>query len=253
MVAYRHATDAQRHRIDWLEEQLELRDRELARLRQRPPPRRRWARVGMVVGMALLGAVGVEVRAAMRSAPWVGGSLRLVDVDGDGRAEPTGQVIAENGPESVVLTPDLDLHDEVDVIPGGGAPEVARVAPPRIEGFHVRFAVLGRHGHIAAFGRRGDQPVVALVADGEVQWVRTLPADVTPDRGLLHARRVIATVPGDVSTKVFAFTLAGDVAWTDERDGIPHRIRGTEGRIYIEHGDQLSALDARDGTVRARR
>lgn len=253
MMPFRHPREALRHRVTVLEDELRDRDRELARLRA--PARRSWA--PWVGGVGLLGVIGATVAlmqtpAAAATSTWIGGSLRLVDVDGDGRAEATGFVPGPEGPKPVVLDVGLTAR-ALAAEPELGPAEVATVPPPRFAGYELPFALQGAEGHIVALGRRGQQPVVLTVEAGEVRWVRTLPALAHRDRSVVHARRVVVAVPGDDETKVFAFTLDGDVAWTRRLEGEPHRLRGTEGRIFIEHGGHLTALDATEGHPVAQR
>jgi len=252
-MPFRHAGEALRHRVTVLEDELRDRDRELARLSA--PPRRAWT--PWVAGVGLLGIVGAAVAllqspAEAATATWIGGSLRLVDVDGDGRAEPTGFVPGPEGPASVVLDAGLAATSFTAEAKTGPA-EVATVPPPRFVGYDLPFALQGAEGHIVALGHRGAQPVVLTVEAGEVRWVRTLPAPAHRDRSVVHARRVVVAIPGDDETKVFAFTLGGDVAWTHRLEGPPHRLRGTEGRIFVEHGGHLTALDATTGHPVAQR
>lgn len=233
-----------------LEDELHDRDRELARMRMPQPARSSVPWLG-VVALPVLGAVGVGLAllqspAEAATTTWIGGSLRLADVDGDGQAEPTGFVPSLEGPKAVVLDAALSASPHLEVTRGGPA-EVATVPPPRFVGYDLPFALQGAEGHIVALGQRGATPVVLTVEAGEVRWVRSLPATPHQERSVVHARRVVVAVPGEEETKVFAFTLDGDVAWTRRLAGEPHRLRGTEGRIYVEHGGHLTALDATSG------
>jgi hypothetical protein len=266
-MPFRHRSEALRHRVDVLEDELRDREQQLERLRA-PARRDRRRGYALLAAVTLVGAgVGAVIqRPAAEAAPpaWVGGSLRLVDVDGDGRAEPTGFTRGHEAPVAVVL--DAQLKATAWSAPGAAVPgaavpgaavpeEVATIQVPRIAGYELDHALLGAGGYAVAIGTRQGQGALVAFRPGDerARWARTLPAPPSLQRSVVHAERVVVAVPGDGATKVFAFTLDGDVAWTRRLSGLPHRLRGTEGRIYVEHGAHLTALDAPSGDVLARR